>query len=83
MQIFIANIHGQEEINNMAASIGLKAGGIQVGTARSTIAAIGGNTFSIKDVLKEHGAKWDKISKVWTFDSIESRDAAIRDAANI
>jgi hypothetical protein len=39
--------------------------------------AIGGNTFSVKDLLKVAGARFAGDSKVWTFETIEQAEAAI------
>lgn len=77
MQVFISNIHGRDELNAKAASLGLKAGEINTG-GRGGIPAIGGNTFAVKDALKAAGARWNGACKVWAFAS----QAALENAVN-
>lgn len=68
----------EEEINAIAElaisknlSYGLVVGG---GYGKP---AIGGNTFSVKEILKAHGAKFNGASKVWVFETKEQARAAI------
>jgi hypothetical protein len=39
--------------------------------------AVARNTFAIKDTLKAHGARWNGIVKVWTFNSYAALENAI------
>ena len=41
------------------------------------VPALGGNTYSIKDVLKSFGAKFNGASKVWTFETLDQVKNAI------
>lgn len=77
--MFIANIHGKEEINKLALSKGLKAG--ETHNQRSTGYAgkpgLMGNTFTVKDQLKAAGAKWDGLNKAWVLESWDQLVSAL------
>ena len=39
--------------------------------------ALSGNTYSVKETLKQFGAKFNGQAKVWTFETLEQVSAAI------
>lgn len=61
----------------MAEEKGLKFGQYLKNSNGYGFCAFGGNTFTVKDTLKAHGAKFAGDSKVWYFESIEQAEAAI------
>lgn len=78
--MFIKNVHGQEAINTLAQRIGCIAGEAMPSRFnKSTYGRPGliGNTFAIKDTLKEHGARWDGENKAWVFESWAALEAAL------
>lgn len=78
MFIAITPIKGSktEQIAKAAADKGLKYGEVVKGSSYGK-PALSGNTYSIKETLKAHGARFDGLSKVWYFDSTEQAEAAI------
>jgi len=63
--MFIANVYGQEVVNDKAASIGCTAGLCGYGWGAKP--GLTGNTFGIKEQLKAGGARWDGQNKAWAF----------------
>jgi hypothetical protein len=67
---------GKESINTLAAQIGCRAGECVHGCGYGRPGLVG-NTFSIKDQLKQAGARWDGVCKAWTFESWGALESAI------
>lgn len=75
--MFIKNIHGKEEINKLAESIGCQTGEAMKGCGYGKPGLIG-DTYKIKDQLKSAGAKFDGENKAWVFESWAALEAAIK-----
>ena len=80
--MFVANVHGQETINQLAMSIGCKAGEAMSGRAGYGVPGVIGDTFQIKDTLKAAGARFDGENKAWTFTSWSALEAALLQVIN-
>jgi hypothetical protein len=74
-QMFINNVHGKEVINNKAAAIGCQAG--LCGSDWAAKPGLVGNTFKIKDQLKQAGARWNGTVKAWSFADWAALEAAL------
>ena len=69
-----------ERLNKLAALAdekGLKFGQYLKGGNGYGCPALSGNTFSVKDSLKAHGAKFAGDSKVWCFETTDQAEAAL------
>jgi hypothetical protein len=75
--MFISNIYSKELINKAAKKIGCEVGET-LGENGYGKPAITGKTFAIKEQLKSSGARWDGLNKVWTFESWEELEQAIK-----
>lgn len=75
--MFIKNVHGKEEINQLAESIGCQAGEALKGSGYGRPGLVG-NTFPIKEQLKASGAKFDAENKAWVFESWVAMESAIK-----
>lgn len=67
--MFITNVHGKEKIEALANKIGCKSGEALKGICGYGRPGLVGNTFPIKDQLKNAGFKFDAENKAWTADS--------------
>jgi hypothetical protein len=76
--MFIKNVFGKEEINQMAVVLGCEAGEAMVGKSQTSRPGLVGNTYPIKDQLKAAGAKFDGENKAWVFTSWAELEAAIK-----
>lgn len=74
--MFISNVHGKEAINTLAQQLGCKAGEA-LGRSGYGRPGLVGNTFGIKDQLKEAGARFDGENKAWTFESWSDLESAL------
>lgn len=73
--MFISNVHGKESINAAAASIGCTAG--LAGESWGSKPGLIGNTFPIKNQLKEAGARWDGRNSAWVFQDWAALESAL------
>jgi hypothetical protein len=62
---------------NIAKSKGLVYGYYLYNNKGYGAPALGGNTYSVKETLKQFGAKFKGDSKVWAFDSFEQLNSAL------